>query len=167
MQRKKFCHFCGHRLEQKIWEGRERPFCLQCKVPIYENPVPATAVVVTDSRNGLLLVKRKVNPKKGYWSLPGGFMELGETPESCALRELHEETGLTGTIDLLLGVASNKSDAYDTVLIVGYLVNHYTGDLQPGDDAEDVAFFPLDGLPEIAFTSHRQFIDTALRLISS
>jgi len=59
--------------------------CERCGEPIYENPVPATAVVVIDKTESLVLVKRGVDPKKGYWCLPGGFMEIGETPEQEAL----------------------------------------------------------------------------------
>ncbi len=157
-----FCHVCGNRLIQKHWEGKERLFCARCNRPIYENPVPASAVVVADKDSNLLLVKRNVEPKKGYWSLAGGFMELFETPEESALRELKEETGISGTIKKLLGVKANKSDLYGTVLIVGYLVTDYHGDLIPGDDAEDVAFFHPGNLPQIAFESHEFFIQTYL-----
>ncbi|MFP4039224.1 MAG: NUDIX hydrolase [Desulfosudaceae bacterium] len=158
---KQFCHFCGHNLTRKLWEGRSRLFCPRCELPIYENPVPATAVVVTDEVSGLLLVKRKVAPKKGYWSLPGGFIELHELPEQAALRELEEETGLSGRIENLLGVATHDSAAYGTVLIVGYLVTSFQGKMEAGDDAEAVAFFPFERLPELAFDSHRVFVQTA------
>jgi 8-oxo-dGTP diphosphatase len=159
---KLFCHFCGQRLIRKHWEGRVRPFCEHCRTPVYENPVPATAVVVFDETKGLLLVKRKAPPKQGYWALAGGFMELSESVENAALRELHEETGLSGKVDRLLGVVANDSLLYGTVLIVGYLVIDYTGDLLAGDDAEKVDFFPVGDIPEIAFSSHREFIEIAL-----
>ncbi len=89
-------------------------------------------------------------------------MELGESVEGAALRELHEETGLSGKIDSLLGVVANESRLYGTVLIVGYLITAYTGEITAGDDAAEVAFFPVDDIPEIAFDSHRQFIRNAL-----
>ena len=106
----------------------------------------------------MLLVKRSVEPKKGFWCLPGGFMELGETPEKAALRELKEETGLSGQINMLLGVSSNPSAQYHTVLMIGFLVKSYTGNLVAGDDADDAASFYYDELPEIAFESHSKFI---------
>jgi ADP-ribose pyrophosphatase YjhB (NUDIX family) len=106
----------------------------------------------------VLLVKRSVEPKKGLWCLPGGFMELGETPEQAALRELKEETGLAGRIEMLLGVYANPSVIYHTVLMVGYLVKSYSGTLIAGDDADDAAFFHYDRLPEIAFESHINFM---------
>ena len=158
MRKKTNCHYCGTGLIEKFCEGALRLFCNRCKEPIYENPLPATCLVVVDSKDRVLLVKRSVEPKKGSWCLPGGFMELGETPEQAALRELKEETGLTGRIEMLLGVYANPSVLYHTVLMVGYLVKSYSGTLIAGDDAIDAAFFNYDRLPEIAFESHINFI---------
>jgi 8-oxo-dGTP diphosphatase len=158
MRKKTFCPYCGTRLIEKICEGSPRLFCEQCDEPIYENPIPASCLVVVDNMNRVLLVKRNVEPKKGFWCLPGGFMELGETPEKAALRELKEETGLTGKINMLLAVSANPSDLYHTILMVGYLVKSYSGNLIAGDDANDVAYFHYNELPEIAFESHTGFI---------
>jgi 8-oxo-dGTP diphosphatase len=158
MRKKTFCPYCGTRLTEKICEGSPRLFCEFCDEPIYENPIPASCLVVVDNRNRVLLVKRSVEPKKGFWCLPGGFMELGESPEKAALRELEEETGLSGRIEMLLGVSSNPSAQYHTVLMVGYLIRQYTGTLTAGDDADDAVYFHYDELPEIAFESHARFI---------
>lgn len=158
MRQKKYCPFCATALREKFMDERTRLFCESCDQPIYENPIPVTCVVVVNPKNHILLVKRSVPPKQGFWCLPGGFMELGETPEESALRELGEETGLSGKIELLLGVTVNPSEQYDTALMVGYLIRTYSGMLTAGDDASDAAFFPHDALPEIAFSSHQRFI---------
>ncbi|MBW2569088.1 MAG: NUDIX domain-containing protein [Deltaproteobacteria bacterium] len=158
MQKKEFCHFCGKQLVEKKINGNTRLFCEHCKKPIYENPIPASCLIVIDDKEKVLLVKRNAEPKKGFWCLPGGFMELGETPEQAALRELKEETGLSGQIEMLLGVTSDNSSQYDTVLMVGYLIKKYSGILEAGDDASDTACFHPDELPEIAFESHKKFI---------
>jgi ADP-ribose pyrophosphatase YjhB (NUDIX family) len=158
MQKKQFCPYCGLRLSEKFYENRNRLFCLCCNDPIYENPTPAACLVVTDAQGQILLVQRNVDPQKGLWCLPGGFIELGESPESAALRELYEETGLTGQIHKLLDVTTNPSRMYDSVLLVGYWITAYSGNLIAGDDASDVAFFPPGNLPEIAFESHLKFI---------
>lgn len=155
---KKHCHFCGGILEERFTEGRNRKYCVRCAGPIYENPVPATCTIVVDENRRILLVKRSVEPKIGSWCLPGGFMELDETPEQGALRELKEETGLSGKIKLLLGVRANPSPMYQTVLMTGYLVHDFTGNPIAGDDASQVKWFPVDNLPEIAFDSHSHFI---------
>ena len=155
---KTFCAYCGGELVYKAWEGQTRPFCESCDRAIYENPVPASCLVVVDSRDRVALVKRSVPPRKGHWCLPGGFMELGEGPEEAALRELREETGLTGRIERLLGVMSTPNAQYHTVLMIAYLVREFSGSLLPGDDASAAAWFSQPDLPEIAFTSHSHFI---------
>ena len=162
MQNKRYCHFCGGNLAGKVIEGRRRLVCEACNQLIYENPIPATCVVVTTGQSRLLLVKRNVEPKIGWWCLPGGFMELGETPKEAALRELSEETGISGRIDRLLGVCADSSPQYDTVLMVGYLAGHNGGEPKAGDDAEEVRWFSIDEIPPIAFTSHQYFIRKAL-----
>ncbi|MDX2439297.1 MAG: NUDIX hydrolase [Desulfobacterales bacterium] len=158
MRKKTNCLYCGAQLSEKLLEGTVRLFCESCREPVYENPVPATCLVVVDDKKRLFLVKRSVEPKKGFWCLPGGFMELGETPEQGALRELKEETDLTGHIGMLLGVTSNHSDKYNTVLMIGYLIENYIGTPKAGDDASDIACFDFDNLPEVAFESHKKFI---------
>ncbi|MBU4319173.1 MAG: NUDIX domain-containing protein [Proteobacteria bacterium] len=161
-----FCHFCSNRLTTKILEGTQRLFCPSCGTPIYRNPVPANCIVVIDEKEQLLLVKRNVEPKIGHWCLPGGFMELNEAPEASALRELKEETGLVGRGASLLGVTTSPSSHYDTILMIGYLVKHYSGDILAGDDASDVRWFNFDHLPEIAFDSHIRFVRQVLEAIS-
>ena len=158
MQKKLFCPYCGLRLSKIFYENRDRLFCSHCNDPIYENPIPAACLVVTDDQGRILLVQRSVDPQKGMWCLPGGFIELGESPESAALRELYEETGLTGSIHKLLGVTTNPSRLYVSVLLVGYWVTAYSGNLIAGDDASDAAYFSPESLPEIAFDSHVKFI---------
>jgi 8-oxo-dGTP diphosphatase len=163
MEQKTHCHFCGRPLTRKFVEGRERHYCPRCRRPIYENPVPATCMVVIDAGRQVLLVKRSVPPKLGRWCLPGGFIELGEPPEKGALRELAEETGLTGVIHALLGVCTTPSLEYHSVLMVGYLITDFQGVLKAGDDASQVRWFACDELPSIAFDSHRRFLDQAIR----
>ena len=106
----------------------------------------------------LLLVKRGRNPYKGSWAVPGGFVEIDEELEDAVVRELEEETGLCGKIDMLLGVTSNHSTYYDTVLMTGYLIRSYAGDLYAGDDADEARWFAYEDIPEIAFDSHKKFI---------
>ncbi len=159
MKTKNYCPYCGDGLVDKFFEGRLRRFCETCDAPFYENPVPAACIVTVDKNDRILLVRRSVNPKKGFWCLPGGFIELGEKPEEAGLRELKEETGVDGKIEMLLGITTHTGTTYDTVLIAGYLVRRYNGTPHAGDDADAVEWFDRDSMPEIAFTSHKQFIN--------
>ena len=89
--------------------GVMRPTCPQCRFIWYRNPVPAAGVILV--RDGqVLLVKRKYEPRAGYWCLPAGFMEAGETPEQSATRELLEETGVIAQLSGLFGVYAGFDD---------------------------------------------------------
>lgn len=104
------------------------------------------AVVLKEDE--ILLVKRGAHPGRGKWSIPGGLVELGETPEEAAARELAEETGLIGEVKGLFGIYQYvERDQLGRVryhyLLLDYLVEVRDGSLNPGTDAEDARFFPL------------------------
>jgi len=160
---KAFCPRCGSKLEKRRHEGRERGYCPVCRVLIYDNPVPATAAVVLNKQDELLLVRRGQEPGRGKWCLPGGFQEMGETPEQCMLRELLEETGLTGEIGGLIALEMGQNPVAGEVLVAGYHVLVSGGRLKAGDDATEAAYFSLKGLPELAFQSHARIVERAGR----
>ena len=85
-------------------------------------------------------------------------MECGETPEQAAIRELKEETGLTGRINELIGVTTSPGTLYESILLIAYLVTDFSGSATAGDDATAAAFFEIEQLPEIAFESHQSVI---------
>jgi len=161
LEAKTYCPFCGRPADKLEWEGLPRRYCHRCRLPLYDNPVPAVCAVVCDGDHRVLLVQRKIPPRRGEWCLPGGFMELGETPEAAVLRELAEETGLRGAVDQLLGLKATPNRIYHTVLVAGYRVTPLNRQLKAGDDAMAVRWFRLQELPPIAFESHRLFIQTA------
>ena len=99
---------------------------------------------------------QQLEGKKLFCNCPTTLRD--DQPHFTVKRELKEETGLSGQINTLLGVYSNPSAQYHTVLMIGFLVKSYTGNLVAGDDAEDAASFYYDELPEIAFESHAKFI---------
>jgi len=163
MNEKKYCPYCGGSLVIKYIEGKNRLFCSSCAEPLYENPIPVAACVVFNKLNQVLLVKRSVDPKKGEWCLPGGFVELDESSEQAALRELHEETGLTGKGSELINIFLAESKRYKAVLMIGYLINSVYGSLRAGDDSDEAAYFDLGAMPVLAFESHRLILDEVLK----
>ncbi len=110
--------------------------------------------------NAILLAKRAVEPAKGHWGLPGGFIELNETPEEAAIRELKEETNLTGKPVKFLGTCSHHNTVFGDVLLLGMVMDipDYSN-IIPDDDVSEAQFFPLDNLPPLAFLCHQQIVN--------
>ena len=127
--------------------------------------------VVVRHRAEVLLVRRGNEPYKGCWALPGGFMEMDETIERCAVRELEEETGLhVSEHDLkLIGVysAPDRDPRGRTVTAAFSLtLSHSATQSLPiaaGDDAAEVRWWPLNALPPLAF-DHAQIVSDGQRL---
>jgi len=118
--------------------------------------VGAGALVEKDGQ--VVLIRRGVEPKAGYWSLPSGYVEADELAEAAAVREMEEETGLEIEVDDLLGVYSFGREPQTGVLIL-YSAHWVGGTLRPGDDAREVRTFAPGELPpdeEIAFGTHLQ-----------
>lgn len=150
----RFCAHCGGTIEVKHEDGREREVCAACGAVFYRNPLPVAAALVVNEDREVLLVKRKYPPEQGRWCLPIGFAELDETIEEAALRELYEEAGVEGRVRGLLDVDSYASEFYGDLLIVSFEVEKTGGRERPGDDAEEVRYFPLGQLPPLAFSSN-------------
>jgi len=115
----------------------------------------------------VLLVKRHKDPGAGKWALPGGFVTENESLEQAALRELGEETGLDKKLYLeqLYTFGDPKRDPRAHVISVAYLLlisDPMKLKLKAGTDAKEVAWFPVEELPELAFgDSHREILEYA------
>lgn len=146
-----FCPKCGKALTIKKVEDRDRYFCSRCDNVIYQNPKPIAGVVVIE-RDELLLVKRKEPPARGSWSLPAGFLEVDESPEIAAARELEEETGLRVTPDALIlsDTKFKQSEERDNILVIIYQVSrsYTTGEPRAGSDALNARFWNIGELAE-------------------
>ena len=139
-------------------QGKPRRVCVECGfIHFVEAKVSVGVCVLEEDR--LLLVRRRFNPEKGKWSLPAGFLDSGDDPQACAIREAHEETGLEVHLTGLLDVIHNPPQKGGATLFVLYAAEVSGGRLQAADDALDAGFFPVDALPELAFTSTRRAVD--------
>lgn len=110
----------------------------------------------------VLLIERGIDPFKGSWALPGGFIHEDETIEQCAWRELKEETNLTPSYLEQIRVFSRPDrDPRERVVTVAFLALVRTSEVRGGDDAARAQWFPVDSLPELAF-DHQEIIDFAM-----
>ncbi len=156
----KFCPRCGEPLERKYIDHSDRMRCSNknCDYIYYHNPIPAAGAIVIEQEK-ILLVKRAVMPKVGWWCIPAGFMEWSEHPTQTAVREIQEETGLEVELKSLFEVYSGEDDPRMNAVLILYLAKKIGGKLTAADDAQDVRFFGFDEIPDnIAFISHRQAI---------
>jgi 8-oxo-dGTP diphosphatase len=123
-------------------------------------PVPCCGVVCLRG-DEVLLIRRGKPPRQGQWSIPGGRMEMGETAAAAALRELAEETGVSGEILGLIDVVDHFGDDHQYVLI-DYAAAWIAGEPVAGDDAAEARFFPLEEAIElVAWGETRRIIELA------
>ncbi|WP_048146583.1 NUDIX domain-containing protein [Pyrococcus abyssi] len=126
-----------------------------------------TVDLVIVYNNGIVFIRRKNEPYKGYLALPGGFVEYGERVEEAAVREAKEETGLDVKLLRIVGVYSdpNRDPRGHTVTIAFLAVG--SGELKAGDDAKDVTVIPIEKIEEVkdklAF-DHAKIVEDALKL---
>ena len=138
-------------------DNRQRLVCPDCEYVAYEHPKVVVGVVAT-WEDKLLMCKRAIEPRLGYWTLPAGFMELGETPEEGAAREAWEEAYAKLEIIDLLAMYSLR---HISQLQLFYRARLLSPDVSAGPESEEVGLFTLDCLPatDIAFPSVRWAID--------
>lgn len=138
----------------------------------YDWPRPAvtTDIAVFAERDGeasILLIQRGGEPFAGCWALPGGFLEEDETLETCAARELKEETGLeAGPLHLFGTYSDPERDPRGRTVTVAYWtrLNEKSGRPAAGDDAADCRWFALNQLPKLAFDHDRIIADAVQSL---
>ena len=150
-----FCQQCGARLAVELVDGLHRPRCPACRLVVFLDPkVVAVGLVSRDQQ--LLFIRRNVDPGRGLWALPGGFVERGEPVEEAVRREVREETGLSVSVDGLVGLYSESGSP---IVLAAYAASYVEGDLA-GDPAEvqETAFFPVDSPPPLAFPRDRRII---------
>ena len=130
----------------------------------YKSPrLTVDGAILKDKK--ILLIKRKNEPYKGKWALPGGFVEYGEKVEDTAVREVYEETGLKTKIRDIIGIYSDPNrDPRGHIVTIVYLLDIQGGKLKGSDDASDAKFFDLKNLPDLSF-DHDIIIKDVIRRI--
>lgn len=139
----------------------------------YDYPRPALTVdcvifgTIPNQETEVLLIQRKSEPFQGKWALPGGFIDENENAEQAAKRELLEETGLEQeNIYQFYTFSTPGRDPRGWTVSVAYwaLVNKHDCQVQAGDDAQEVDWFPISKLPELAF-DHDEILKKAIQIL--
>jgi len=154
-----FCPYFGTPIHPQEVYGKVRATCPSCGWLHYEDPQVAAAVLV--QQNGTILLARRIfNPNTGDWTLPAGFVDAHENPKDAAIRECLEETGLVVRIIRLRDIISGREHDRGADMVIVYDAEIIGGKLSAGDDADEVAFFPLNQLPPLAFQATKKVIES-------
>jgi len=148
-----YCPVCGGKLVSRALKPEEpnRLVCAMCDFVFYLDPkVVACSIVEMDG--GIVLLKRAIDPQKGKWVLPGGYVDRGEEVKAAAVRETEEECGLRIRIKELLGLYSYPGKI---AVVVVYVAEPSGGDLIVGDETAEAELYPPESIPwsELAFQS--------------
>lgn len=141
------------RREIPAGDTHERDVCATCGFVNYVNPKIVTGSIVRHEGK-ILLCRRAIEPRIGYWTLPAGFMEVGETTEQAAMREAHEEANARIVIDRLLAVYTIPRIAQVQIMYIAHLE---TPEFSAGPESLEVMLAGWDEIPweELAFPSVR------------
>jgi len=131
-----------------------------------KNPVLSVDGIIIE-KGKVLMIKRKIEPFKGYWVLPGGHVEYGETVENAIKREIKEELGVSAKIEKLIGVFSNpkRDPRYHSISIAYLLKKEKGGKITLNFEASEFKFFPLNNLPKNIGFDHREMIKRLKSLV--
>ena len=152
-----FCVNCGVRLEVRLVEGRDLEGCGRCGFVLWHDPKVVTLVVVENESGEVVMGRRGIEPGYGLWCLPGGYVNDDEHPADSAARECREEIRADVEITALLGVYHIQKRGAASMVGIGYRARLRPGQLPAaGDEMLEVAAFPSDRLPDLAFNSHRE-----------
>ncbi len=138
-------------------DNREREVCASCGFVAYENPKIVVGAVVAEAER-ILLCRRAIEPRRGFWTLPAGYLELGETVEEGAMREAFEEANARIVLDGVLALYSISRIGQVQVIFAAHLADPDTDGaprFHAGPESLDVELFAWDDIPwhDIAFPS--------------
>jgi len=152
-----FCPRCGALATVQFLRSLR---CTRCEYVAFYNPKPVGCAIARDDGGRVWLARRGHEPGRGLWSMPGGFVDLGESVEEAIVREVREELDVHATLGALVGVYSN---ADDRVVVIVYEAR-IDGTPRPTDEAPEVRAFARDEIPwdELAFANDRAALRDAL-----
>lgn len=151
-----YCSSCGSKTETRLVAKQRLSVCPQCDRIFFRNPKVVVAALIEDAGR-VLLILRDIEPGRGFWGLPGGYVDWDEHPQDAVIRECMEEVQVRVEPLELLAVQHIVMDD-EGIVILSYRAKLVAGDPAAGDEVTQVGWFRPDGLPPLAFTSHRKVL---------
>ena len=150
-----FCPVCGGKFRTMSLKDHEptRLVCSECGFVFYLDP-KLVACAIVEKEGDIVLLKRDIEPEKGKWVMPGGYVDRGEVVEDAVHRETEEECGIEIHLNNLLGVYSYPGQLE---VVIVYMAKYVSGNLMVGDETQAVKLFNPKEIPwqDLAFASTR------------
>ncbi len=153
----RFCPQCGRPLHQQQVDGTPRAVCAGCGYIHFRDP-KLVAVTLLMENGRVLLVQRDIEPGRGKWGLPGGYVDWNEHPETAAVRECAEEIHARVQLNGLFRIVQVVTASETGIVIVAYRGRVIEGTPEAGHEVRAVNYFSLDALPPLAFESHGRLL---------
>ena len=151
-----YCPSCGSKTEPRLVAKQHLRACRQCDRIFFRNP-KVVVIALIEEGGRVLLGRRDIEPGRGLWGLPGGYVDWDEHPEAALVRECSEEMQVEVVPLELLPVQHIVVDD-EGIVFLPYRARLVLGPAAAGDEVQEVGWFTPDGLPPIAFPSHRQVL---------
>ena len=157
----RFCPLCAGQLAQRpvLPDNRTHNVCKSCGFVDFQGPKLVAGCLVVDDASRVLLLRRAIKPRLGYWTFPGGYVDLGETAAQAAVRETAEEVGVTVTVGELIGIYFDLANPKDAIAV--YLANPGRETPTISAEAAQVQYFAPGQIPwdQLAFETTRHCLN--------
>ena len=151
-----FCSSCGSKTETRLVAKQHLRVCPQCDRIFFRNPKVVVSALIEEGGR-VLLVLRDIEPGRGLWGMPGGYVDWDEHPEAALIRECMEEALVRIEPQDLLPVQHIQMDD-EGIVLLPYRARLVAGEPTAGDEVQQVGWFRPDALPPLAFASHRKVL---------
>ena len=157
----RYCPTCAGRLEVRPagHPASPQPVCQTCGFVLWQNPKPSVEALIlrgVGANAEVLLGRIAIGAGRGRWSTPGGFLNLGDEPEPALIRECQREVGVSVRVCELLGAFTDTFAGGELALF--YRCELQSGEPTPADIVDEVAWFPVVALPEMAFEGEQKAV---------
>lgn len=171
----RYCPNCGKKYKKGVNTTEDYYKCDSCNLVFYNNPKPvAIGFILNKEKNSVLLTQRKIEPYKGYWGLPGGFLRYGEDPRVALERELKEDLSVNAKIGKLIDIFNDQycnkgieDEKYSTLALVFLIREIDYEKIKPADDVAEAKFFKFNKLPNLAFENQGVSLKKILKTLTN